>query len=62
MLSIPYTSILNFEAAEKGCAITTSDAGNHRFYTGDQCLGVLLQRIVDSIHGGTQYAALENHV
>ena len=60
MLSIPYSSILNFEAAEKGCAITTSDAGSHRFYTGDQCFGVLLQRIVDSIHGGTQYAALEN--
>jgi len=58
MVAIPYASIMNFEAAERGCAVTTSNMGAHQFFTGDPCLGVLLQRIVDAIHGGTEYAAL----
>ena len=58
MVAIPYASILNFEAAERGCAVTTANLGIHQFFTGDACLGILLQRIVDAIHGGTEYAAL----
>lgn len=58
LVSIPYDSILNFEAAERGLAITARDLGTHHFFTGDSGLGILLQRIVDAIHGGTEYAAL----